>query len=386
MAFIPVNEPLLNGNEKKYLEQCIDTGWISSEGPFVKRFEEEFASRVHRKYGIAVCNGSAALDVAVSALGIGNGDQVVMPSFTIISCAAAIVRAGAIPVLVDSDPITWNMDVERLRDKIKTEIEVKKNKRIKAIMVVHIYGLPTDMDPVLELAQKYDLKIIEDAAEMHGQTYYGKPCGSFGDISTFSFYPNKHVTTGEGGMLVTDNEALADHCRSLRNLCFQSGKRFVHEELGWNFRMSNLQAALGVAQLERLDEFVVRKRHIGKRYAEFFVDVPGIQLPLAHTAYAENIYWVYGIVLKEEIPFDAEETMHRLGLEGVGTRPFFQPMHEQPVLNKMNLFDGESYPVAEKLASRGFYVPSGLALADSQIERVSYSLKKVLGYYNDEKK
>jgi perosamine synthetase len=232
---IPVNEPLLDGNEKKYLSECIDTGWISSEGPFIRQFEEQFAQRVGRKYGIAVSNGSVAIDAAVAALEISRGDEVILPTFTIISCAAAIVRAGAVPVVVDCDPHTWNMDV--------SQIEAKITPRTKAIMVVHIYGLPTDMEPVLALADKHGLKIIEDAAEMHGQTYRGLPCGSFGDISTFSFYPNKHITTGEGGMLVTDDQKLAERCRSLRNLCFQPQKRFVHEELGWNFRMTNLQAA-----------------------------------------------------------------------------------------------------------------------------------------------
>ena len=261
---IPVNEPLLDGNEKKYLNECIDTGWISSEGPFVKRFEQQMAEVVGRRHGIAVCNGTAALETAVAALGLEPGDEIIMPSFTIISCAAAIIRCGCVPVLVDSDPITWNMDVAKLKEKIKNEIEIKKNKKLKAIMVVHIYGLPVDMDPVLELAATYGLKVIEDAAEMHGQTYRGRPCGSFGDLSIFSFYPNKHITTGEGGMVLTDDDGLAERCRSLRNLCFQPQKRFVHEELGYNFRMTNLQAALGIAQLERLAEFVARKRHMGQ--------------------------------------------------------------------------------------------------------------------------
>ncbi|MHC5714786.1 MAG: DegT/DnrJ/EryC1/StrS family aminotransferase, partial [Nostoc sp.] len=248
MNSIPVNQPLLNGNEKKYLLQCIETGWISSEGPFVKQLEQEFAARVGRKYGIAVSNGSVALDAAVAALGISQGDEVILPTFTIISCAAAIVRAGAVPVIVDSDPVTWNMDV--------SQMEAKITSRTKAIMIVHIYGLPVDVDPIQDLADKYGLYIIEDAAEMHGQTYKGRSCGSFGNISTFSFYPNKHITTGEGGIIVTNDAHLAERCQSLRNLCFQPQKRFVHEELGWNMRMSNLQAALGVAQLERLDEFV----------------------------------------------------------------------------------------------------------------------------------
>lgn len=368
--FIPVNEPLLDGNEKKYLCECIDSGWISSEGPFVREFEEKFAARVERRYGIAVCNGSAALDVAVAALGIGPGDEVILPAFTIISCAAAIVRAGATPVLVDSDSVTWNMDTDRIASRVTA--------RTKAIMVVHIYGLPVDMDPILCLAKEHGLKIIEDAAEMHGQTYRNKPCGSFGDISTFSFYPNKHITTGEGGIVVTDDPLLAERCQSLRNLCFQAQKRFYHEELGWNFRMTNLQAALGLAQLERLDEFVAKKRWMGALYNELLYDVPGIQLPQASTSYALNIYWVYGIVLDERIPIDAEEVMKRLAAKNIGTRPFFWPMHLQPVLNQHGLFVGENHPVAENLASRGFYVPSGLALSKDQILCVAKAVKEVI--------
>lgn len=362
--FIPVNEPLLDGNEKKYLQECIDTGWISSEGPFVKEFEQKFAARVGRKHGIAVSNGTAALDAAVEALGIGPGDEVILPTFTIISCITQIVRSGATPVLVDCDPLTWNMDV--------SQVEAKITPRTRAIMAVHIYGLPVDMDPLLALAEKYGLKVIEDAAEMHGQSYRGQPCGSFGDLSTFSFYPNKHITTGEGGMIVTDDDHLAETCRSLRNLCFQPHKRFVHERLGWNLRMTNLQAALGLAQLERLDEFVAKKRVMGARYTELLAGTSGLQLPLQATNYAENIYWVYGVVLDDDVPFDAEEAMRRLAQQGIGTRPFFWPMHEQPVLQRMGLFAGEAYPVAERLARRGFYVPSGVGVTKLVQDRVSF--------------
>jgi perosamine synthetase len=370
---IPVNEPLLDGNEKKYLIECIDTGWISSEGPFVRDFEEKFAERVGRRYGIAVCNGTAALESSVAALQLEPGDKILLPTFTIISCAGAVVRAGAIPVLVDSDPLTWNMDVGLLKAAI--EREARGNNKIKAIMVVHIYGLPVDMDPILKLAAQYGIKVIEDAAEMHGQTYRGKPCGSFGDLSVFSFYPNKHITTGEGGMIVTDDPGLAERCRSLRNLCFQPKKRFVHEELGYNFRMTNLQAALGLAQLERLEEFIVRKRRMGTRYTELLKNVEGLELMVEKTEYAENIYWVYGMVLKDEVPFDAEEAMRRLGTRGIGTRPFFWPMHEQPVFHKMGLFEGEKFPVAERLARRGFYIPSGMALTEGQINDVAEEVK-----------
>lgn len=367
--FVPVNAPRLDGKEKQYLIECIETGWISSEGPFVEKFEQMMAARVGRKHGVGVCNGSAALDLAVASLRIGPGDEVIMPTFTIVSCAAAVVRAGAIPVVVDCDPQTWNM--------CAGDIAVRITPRTKAIMVVHIYGLPVEMGPILALAKRHNLRIIEDAAEMHGQTCDGRPCGSFGDLSTFSFYPNKHVTTGEGGMIVTDDDALAERCRSLRNLCFQK-TRFVHEELGWNFRLSNVQAALGVAQLERLDDTVAVKRRMGTRYNELLSGLRGIEVQKQRTSYAENIYWVYGMLLKDEVPFDGAEAMKRLGGKGIGTRPFFWPMHEQPVFRKMGLFTGESHPVAERIARRGFYVPSGVGLSDTQLERVVQALKELM--------
>jgi perosamine synthetase len=368
---IPVNTPLLNGRERELLIECIETGWISSEGPFVSRFEEEFSRRMGRKFGVAVANGSAALDVAVQALRLGPGAEVIMPSFTIISPAASVVRAGATPMLVDSDPTTWNVQVSQIDSCITP--------RTRAILVVHIYGLPVDMDPVLKIAERHGLAVIEDAAEMHGQTYRGRPCGSFGDISVFSFYPNKHVTTGEGGMVVTDDPALAERCKSLRNLCFQPARRFVHEELGWNYRMTNLQAALGLAQLERLDEFVGRKRAMGRRYNELLADLPGVQQPLAATDYADNIYWVYGLVLTDKVPIDAAEAMRRLANVGIGTRPFFWPIHEQPVFRRMGLFEDACLPVSSRLARRGFYLPSGLALSPDDIDLVAALVMQTLG-------
>ena len=367
--FIPVNEPVLDGNEKKYLNQCIDTGWISSEGPFIREFEEKFSARVGRKHGIAVCNGTAALDAAVAALDIGPGDEVILPTFTIISCASAISRLGAIPVVVDCTPDTWNIDVSRIEERITT--------RTRAIMAVHIYGLPVDMDPLFEIAERHGLTVIEDAAEMIGQTYKGRPCGSLGQISTFSFYPNKHVTTGEGGMIVTDDDALAERCRSLRNLTMKASRRFIHDELGWNFRMTNLQAAVGLAQLERLDEFVPKKRSIFDLYTKLLSGEKALQLPVASTDYATNINWVFGVVIDDKVPFDAEVAMRKLAEKGVGTRPFFWPMHEQPVYRAMGLFKDESYPNAEKIARRGFYLPSGLALTDEQVVRVVDAVKEV---------
>ena len=362
MNFIPVNEPLLNGNEKKYLCECIDTGWISSEGPFVKEFEEKMSATVGRKYGIAVSNGTAALEVAAQALGISEGDEVIMPTFTIISCAMAVTKLGAVPVFVDSDPYTWNMNVD--------EIEAKITPRTKAIMAVHIYGLPVEVDKILVLASKYNLKIIEDAAEMHGQTYNGKPCGSFGDISTFSFYPNKHITTGEGGMVVTDDEKLAERCRLIRNLCFKKDVRYVHDEISDNYRFTNLQAAIGLAQLERLDEFIDRKRAMGKYYTERLLGVKGLLLPVEKVSYADNIYWVYGLVFDKDIQIDNRDMQKLLAREGIGSRTFFWCMHEQPVYRGKGMFLGEAYPNAEYLARKGFYIPSGLALTKEQMDKV----------------
>jgi perosamine synthetase len=367
---IPVNTPQLNGNEANYLAECVRTGWISSEGPFVKRFETAMARISGRNHGVAVSNGSVALDIAVHALKLEPGGEVILPTFTIISCAAAIIRAGLVPVVVDCDAATWNMTAEG--------VEAALTPRTRAIMLVHIYGLPVDLEPIIAIAQKHNLRVIEDAAEMHGQNYRGRPCGSFGDLSTFSFYPNKHITTGEGGMILTDDEQMADRLEGLRNLCFQPQQRFVHEELGWNARMTNLQAALGVAQTERLSEAVEIKRQTGRRYDELLEDVDVIQRPVTRTNYADNIYWVYGVVLKDEVAFDAKEAMRRLAEKGIGTRPFFWCMHEQPVFRRAGLFANNSHPNAERIARRGFYLPSGLALSEDQITRSAQALKEIL--------
>lgn len=367
---IPVNEPLLDGNELKYLQECIETGWVSSDGLFVSRFEKAFATRVNRKHAIAVTNGTAALDVTIEALDITTGDEVIVPSFTIISCVMQIIRNGAKPIFIDADPITWNMDVGLVEQKITS--------RTKAIMAVHIYGLPVDVDPLLKLAKEHNIHVIEDAAEMLGQTYKGQPCGSFGDISTFSFYANKHITTGEGGMVVTDDDDLAERVKSLRNLCFQPDKRFIHDRLGWNLRLTNLQAAVGLAQLERLDEFVCRKRRMGDAYQKYLSGIEEIQLPLQTTEYADNIYWVFGILLNEKSNTLAEAVRKQLKRVGIGTRPFFYPLNRQPVIQKLGLgLDTNACPVADSLYQRGLYLPSGLALEEQQIEQVATNLRSL---------
>lgn len=373
-SFIPINEPLLNGNEKKYLCECIDSGWISSEGPFVKRFEKEMADYVGRKYGIAVSSGTAALETAVQALDLPKKSEVIMPAFTIISCAQALVKAGLVPVVVDCREDTWNMDVEQIEEKITD--------KTSAIMAVHIYGITIDMDPVLKLAKKYNLKIIEDAAQAHGQTYKGKRCGGFGDVSIFSFYPNKLIASGEGGMVLTNDEELAQRCRGIRNLCFMPERRFVHEELGNNFRMTNMQAALGCAQLEKIDDAVIRKREMGKFYRENLQAVADVLThPLEQTEYCDNIYWVYGFVLKNK-EMNARQAMELLQKRGIGTRPFFYPIHRQPVFIKMGMFQDEKCPVSEEIAEKGFYIPSGLGLSKEKMQRVVQVMLEEFGEKN----
>jgi perosamine synthetase len=359
---IPICAPVFHGRESQYLLECIKTGWISSEGPFVKRFEESFAAAIDRKFGIAVCNGTAALELAVASLNLPAGSEIILPALAIISCPLAVLRNSCVPVLVDSDPRTWNMDVSKIEEKITS--------KTRAIMAVHLYGLPVDMDPLLKLARRHGLKVIEDAAEMHGQKYKDRPCGSFGEASAFSFYSNKMVAMGEGGLVATNSAGLAKQCRSLRNLCFGSKKRFVHERLGHNFRLSNLQAAVGLAQLEKLEDTVRRKRRIGRWYTERLKTIEGLTLPLAATEYADNIYWMYGIVLDGRAKRNGERMASFLKSQGVETRPFFWPIHRQPALRKRGLFKGETYPAAEHLARNGLCLPSGPSLTEDQVSFV----------------
>jgi len=358
---IPVNEPRLDGREMELLAECIRTGFISSDGPFVREFEARMAAYLGTAHGVAVCNGTAALETALFAAGIGEGDEVIMPAFTIISCAVAAIRLGAVPVLVDAEPETWNMDVSR--------IEAKLTPRTRAIMAVHIYGHPTDMDPLLELARRHRLKVIEDAAEVHGAEYKGRKCGNLGDVAAFSFYANKIVTTGEGGMVVTKDPGMAERARSYRNLCFRPDRRFLHTELGYNFRMTNLQAALGVAQMDRIDEFVEIKRRLGARYVRGLSTLDGIKCQV-EKPWARMVYWMYCVELDPRLGLTAAALMDRLAKKGIGCRPFFLGLHEQPVLRERGWFAGEEYPVTERIARQGLYLPSGLTLTESQVDEV----------------
>ena len=367
---IPVNQPLLDGREKELLAQCIETGWISSDGPFISEFERGFASFIGAEHGIAVCNGTAALEVALYAAGVGPGDEVIMPSFTIISCAIAAIRLGATPVLVDADPDTWGMDV--------TQIESRVTKKTKAIMPVHIYGHPVDMDPIMDIVKKHNLVVVEDAAEVHGAQYKGRMCGSIGHVSAWSFYANKIITTGEGGMVLTSDPEMAKRAASYRNLAFRPEKRFYHTELAYNFRMTNLQAAIGVAQMERIEEFVRIKRRLGELYRSSLAGTKGVKCQV-EKPWAKTVYWMYCIELDESLGMDADAMMKALAKKEIGTRPFFLGMHAQPALHDLGLFKGERYPVTDRIAKQGLYLPSGLALTERQITEVVGAVREILG-------
>ena len=369
---IPVNLPRFAGNEKAYLAECIDSGWISSEGPFVRRFEQDMAALCQRRHAIAVSNGTVALELAFHVLGLAPGDEVILPACTIISCAAAIVRAGGVPVPCDVDPGHWNLDA--------AAVEAAITPRTRALLVVHTYGMACDMTALGAVADRHGLRVVEDAAEAHGQSCHGKPCGGFGLLSTFSFYANKHVAAGEGGMVLTDDEALAQRCRSLRNLAFGREVRFRHEELGWNYRLGNLQAAVAVAQLEQLPTTIASKQTAARRYTDAFRDLDLLQLPLDRTPWCDNHYWVYGVVLRPEAALNAAAAMRALRDLGVESRPFFWPLDQQPALRQFASASRPPCPVAHRLADRGFYIPSGPGMDHPTQARVIAAVRSVVGH------
>lgn len=370
MDFLQVSEPSLTEEDADAVARCVMDGWISSEGPQVVDFESRFAALVGRAYGVAVANGTAALDIAFEAIEIGPGDEVIVPSFTIISCLNHILRRGATPIFVDSLPDTWNMDPQA--------VEMAITMNTKAIVVVHIYGLPADIDQILDVADRNGILVVEDAAEAHGQHLEGRALGSFGKLSTFSFYSNKLITTGEGGMVLTDDPGLATRLRELRNLGFSPERRFVHHNLGWNYRMTAMQAALGLSQLNRIEALLAHKKQVGAQYQALLSGASGVQLPLPSYRGSNNVYWVFGVVLHSSYSDDARGIMQRLAEEGIGTRPFFYPLHRQPVLRQFGLERQLALPVSENLGERGFYIPSGANITLSECERVAQTLIDVL--------
>ena len=368
MRFIPVCEPLLAGKELEYVTDCIKTNWISSSGKYIEFFEKGFAEYCGVKHGVSASNGTTSLHLALASLGLKPGDEVIMPAFTIGSTAFAAVYCGAKPVLVDCERDTWNMDVSKLSEKI--------TKKTKVIMPVHMYGQTCDMDPLLELAEKHDLYVVEDAAEVHGAEYKGRKAGSMGDISSFSFYSNKIITTGEGGMILTDDNAIAERARSLKNLAHSKEKRFLHHDVGFNYRMTNIQAAIGLAQLERIDEYVEMRRRNAKLYSELLSDVEGLTLPVERR-WVKNVYWMYSLLVEDSFGMPRDKLMEELREKGVDTRTFFIPMNQQPVFREMGLFKGEKYPVSDEIGEKGFYLPSGSGLSDEEIAYVCDCIKEI---------
>lgn len=369
-TFIPVCEPTLEGNELAYVTEAIKTNWISSAGEFISQFEKKFAEYCGVKYGVSCSNGTTALHLAIEALGIGEGDEVITPTFSMAASTNAILYAGAKPVFVDSELETWNIDVHKIEEKITP--------KTKAIMVVHTYGHPVNMDKVNEAAKKYHLLVIEDAAEAHGAEYKGRKVGSLGDVACFSFYANKIITTGEGGMVITNNEQWAERAKKLRNHFFGE-PRFLHQEVGYNYRLTNMQAAVGLAQLEKIDELVEARRHNAYLYNYFLKKVKGIVLP-PEKDWAKNVYWMYGILVKEsEFGISMKQLMSELKKKGIDTRTFFIGMHKQPAYNKNapHFPDKAECPVAEILERDGLYLPSSSHLTIEQIEYITDCIKEV---------
>lgn len=365
---ISVNEPVLSLNAKKYAVDCINTGWISSAGSYIGKFEQAYASHLGIKHAITVTNGTAALHLAVASLGIASGDEVIMPNLTIISCPLSVMYTGATPVLVDVDPVTFTID--------PTLIEAAITKRTKAIMVVHLYGHPADMDAIKAIAKKYHLAVIEDAAEAHGARYKGKLVGTLGNVSCFSFYANKIVTTGEGGMVVTNNAKLATRSRLLKDLAHSPKRRFWHEQIGFNYRMTNISAAIGLAQLESIQTYIAKKKWMATEYTKALKNIPYLVLP-PQMPWAESVYWMYAITLTKDSPITKNKLRALLKDKGIDTRDFFYPLHTQPIC-KQFVRKNERFPVSDFASSHGFYVPSGLAITKKQIQAVSLVLKTCL--------
>jgi len=369
--FIPVSKPLITKMDTDSVHKILKKGWISSEGPEVKKFEENFSKLVNRKFSISVSNGTAALEIAIKALDIKKNDEVIIPNFTIISNALAVIKQNAKPVLVDCDLQNWNMKI--------SDIEKKITQRTKAIIATHIYNFPLDMEKIVKICKKNKIFLIEDAAEVIGQKYKKKMCGSFGDISTFSFYANKQITTGEGGMISTNNKEISSKCKSLRNLCFGKKDRFNHEDIGWNYRLSNIQATLGLSQLKRIKKIVKRKEQIGGQYYATLNKNSNLQILKPNCSFAKNIYWVVGIVIKNnKLKICAKTLAKKLIKFGIQTRPFFWPMNKQKALLDLGLFKNQKYPNSEFLSKYGLYLPASLDITNKEINFICNSVNQIL--------
>jgi perosamine synthetase len=357
MKRIPVAEPVFLGNESKYVNDCINSGWISSIGEYVTKFENGFSSYVGVPHGISTSNGTVALHLALTALGIGKGDEVIVPDLTFVATANAVVYTGAKPVLVDIDRETWNMDPEKLEEKV--------NDNTKAIIPVHLYGHPCDMDAINGIARKHGLKVIEDAAEAHGAFYKESMVGSLSDVSCFSFYGNKIITTGEGGICLTRDADLAERLRFLKDHGMSKDKRYWHPEIGFNYRLTNIQAAIGLAQLENIGLIIKRKRENAAIYNSFFEGVEGITTP-PDKDWADSVYWMYSILVDDKFKHSRDEVMAKLKENGIDSRPFFYPLHQMPPY-----FSKEKFDVSDEISRKGINLPSSINLDKGDIERIA---------------
>jgi perosamine synthetase len=357
---IPVAAPVLGEKELEYVTDCVRSGWVSSLGEYVRRFEREFAAYCGVRYGVATHNGTVALHLVLAALGIGPGDEVIVPTLTFVATGNAVAYTGATPIFVDSEPVTWNIDAALAAQAITP--------RTRAIIAVHLYGHPADMDPLRALADEHGLTLIEDAAEAHGARYKGRRTGSLGDVAVFSFYGNKIITTGEGGMVVTDDAALVERCYFLENQAKSKENPYWHAEIGYNYRMTNVQAALGVAQLERIEEFIAARLRTVAHYDVRLAEVAGITRPPC-AEWADNVYWMYTILIEDGFGLDRDTLMARLRQRGIETRPVFYPLHCLPMYDR-----GQKLPIAEEIARKGLNLPSGSALTPEQVDAVCDAL------------
>jgi perosamine synthetase len=368
---IPVSQPVFGESETRYVMDAVSKGAVSGfYGEYLPRFESEFSRYCECEHGVATTNGTTAIHLALMALSIKAGDEVLVSTLTNMATFFAVIYQGAVPVPIDIDTETWNLDPALLEQKITP--------KTKAILVVHLFGHPVDMDPVLELAKKYGLAVVEDCAEAHGATYKGKKVGGLGDVGCFSFYANKVITTGEGGMITTNNAALAEKARNLKGLAFGDVNKFMHKDIGVNYRMTNLQAALGCAQFEKIEDIIAAKRRIAQRYTERFKKFDNLQLPV-EKQYARNVYWMYHLALRGNLSDKRTLVMHRLADKGIETREGFIPYNMQDIFIARGWTKLEECPLANKAAMTGFYLPSGAALTDDDIDYVADTFISIVG-------
>lgn len=367
---IPLSEPVFGGNEWKYVKDCLDSGWVSSAGKYVELFEKKIAEYTSARHAISTANGTAAIHTALMVAGVSQGDRVVVPTLSFIATVNPVIYCGAIPVFVDSEKETLNMDPEKAAETIQRL--VKSNQKPKAIMVTHLYGHPCDTDPILDVAQQYGVIVIEDACESLGSKYKGKMTGTLGDIGCFSFNGNKIITTGGGGMLVTNQESFAIKAKYLTTQARDDNNEYVHNEIGYNYRLTNIQAALGLAQLEQLPAFIKKKRTIAQQYLEELANLEEVRL-LSEQEWAESNYWLNTALIDKDVS-DRRAFLERLN-NGISLRPLFRPLHMQRPFAGTN---NGGFKEAESLYERGFNLPSSVNLRYSQIKKVADSLKAAL--------